>query len=217
MSLDGIMFEGVTVRVRRPADYNAAAAGEPPAGRPGAGRGWDWAAAALRTLPGLLLLCVALLPANRARLLSASELLLLPGAGWPPCACCSNSPAGQRRALALPLTLGLLPLLQPRWAPACPTPTSTWPPLGWTGPSRRRPPSRGWWVLGGESAEAGWVGGWLGVWVQQVPACVEVLGGRGPAPAAPSTSRPPRCSRPLPPQPSPASLLPSSLPPSVGL
>lgn len=27
MALDGIMFEGVTVRVRRPADYNPAAAG----------------------------------------------------------------------------------------------------------------------------------------------------------------------------------------------
>jgi hypothetical protein len=26
MALDGIMFEGVTVRIRRPADYNAAAA-----------------------------------------------------------------------------------------------------------------------------------------------------------------------------------------------
>ena len=43
MALDGIMFEGVTVRVRRPNDYNPAAAAElgppcPPRPQPGRDR-----------------------------------------------------------------------------------------------------------------------------------------------------------------------------------
>ena len=44
MALDGIMFEGVSVRVRRPNDYNPAAAASPglqrARGRPQPGRDW---------------------------------------------------------------------------------------------------------------------------------------------------------------------------------